>query len=123
MELLVRQGSLAEALSMVEEIAASLEDQHGDVYHRVRVLILKANLLDKIGRPHKGFSIAVRAASIAWRARLLPSLWHAMQAIAVILVHLRESDAAVRVLTSIIPQVGYLFSMAETGCRITRDTR
>jgi anaphase-promoting complex subunit 5 len=65
---------------------------------------MKALLQDKCGRPQKGFSVAVRAASIAWRARFIQGLWTAMGAIANILTSLSEFHASSQILTTIIPR-------------------
>jgi anaphase-promoting complex subunit 5 len=65
---------------------------------------MKALLQDKCGRPQKGFSVAVRAASIAWRARLIPALWDAMAVIANILTSLSEFRASVQILISVLPR-------------------
>ncbi|KAI9813158.1 MAG: anaphase promoting complex subunit 5 [Thelocarpon impressellum] len=104
-ELHARRGALTEALCQVEELVDSLDDESADVYQRVQLLTTKAHLLGKCGRPEKGFSVAMRAASAAWRARYMPVLWQAMAAIGNILVYLREFEAATQVLGSIMPQV------------------
>jgi anaphase-promoting complex subunit 5 len=49
--------------------------------------------------------MAVRAANIAYRARILPALWGAIGAFANILLEVKEYDAAVSLLETIIPQV------------------
>lgn len=104
-DLLLRRSSFTAALEKLETLASKLEEEDADVYHRVRLLITKAHLLDKCGVPLKGFSVAVRAANIAHRARLLPALWQAIGAIANILVYLKEFEAASELLDSIMPQV------------------
>lgn len=101
---MVRREDFSNALRLVEELASELKDQGDDMFFRTRLLLLKALLFEKIGRPQRGFSIAVRAASIAWRARLLPLLWHAMGAVATILSSLREFDAAGDILHSVLPR-------------------
>lgn len=68
-------------------------------------MTLKARILDKCGRPEKGFSIAVRAATIAHRAKLLPALWDAVGAVSNVLISLKEFAAAGKMLDSIMPQV------------------
>ncbi|KAI9748998.1 MAG: hypothetical protein M4579_007049 [Chaenotheca gracillima] len=101
---LTRRASYAEALSHLETLASSLKDEDRDIYLRVRLLTLKTFLLDKCGFAPKGFSIAVRAASIAWRARLMPVLWEALCAVSVVLIQLKEFEAAAKVLNAIMPQ-------------------
>ena len=106
LELLIRRRSYSLALSKVEALASKLNDDDAEILSRVRLLSIKAWLLSLCGVPLKGFSIAVRAASVAWRARLLPELWTALSAVTNVLVHLGEFDAAARILNAIMPQVG-----------------
>ncbi|RYP78113.1 hypothetical protein DL770_006940 [Monosporascus sp. CRB-9-2] len=103
-ECLVRRGDLERALAKVEDLILELRDENKDVALRVRLLLLKAELLDKCGRPQKGFTIAVRAANVAWRARLIPYLWPAIGAIANILSSLGEFEPAIRLLNTILPR-------------------
>ncbi|KAI2605413.1 anaphase-promoting complex subunit 5-domain-containing protein [Hypoxylon fragiforme] len=103
-ECLVRRGSLDEAFMKVEKLIAELRDEKKDIALRVRLLLLKAELLEKCGRPQKGFSIAVRAANVAWRARLIPYLWPAIGAIANILTSLGEFEPAIKLLIVILPR-------------------
>ncbi|KAI9848511.1 MAG: Anaphase-promoting complex subunit 5 [Sclerophora amabilis] len=102
---LARRSSFDDALSRLESLASTLEEENRDIYLRVRLLTLKAFLLDRCGVSQKGFSVAVRAASIAWRARLMPALWHALCAIGNVLIQLKEFDAAAKVLGAIMPQL------------------
>ena len=90
---------------MIEESAVSLKEENADIYQRVTILIAKATLFAKVGKPEKGFSVALRAASTSSRARLMPSLWEAVGCIAHILNGIGESRAASRLLDSILPQV------------------
>jgi anaphase-promoting complex subunit 5 len=101
---LTRRTEFHSALSKIEELALTMKEEGEDIHLRVKLLTLKALLQAKIGRPQKGFSVAVRAASIAWRARLIPGLWVAMGAIANILTSLGEFRAASQILISIIPR-------------------
>jgi anaphase-promoting complex subunit 5 len=84
------------------------------------LLLIKVWLFEKIGRPEKGFTIAMRAASMAWRARLVPLLWQAIGALANILNALGEFGAAEQLLIAILPRcletdvthdVGMLYSL------------
>lgn len=93
------------ALSKLETLSSKLAEDDADIYHRVRLLNLKAHILSKCGVPLKGFSVAVRAAGAAWRARILPALWDSLCAVADSLLHLREFDAAFKLLSAITPQV------------------
>ncbi|KAI1343353.1 anaphase-promoting complex subunit 5-domain-containing protein [Xylariaceae sp. FL0016] len=103
-ECLVRRGSLEEAFAKVEKMILELRDENKDIALRVRLLLLKAELLDKCGRPQKGFTIAVRAANVAWRARLMPYLWPAIGAIANILTSMREFEPAIQLLQAVLPR-------------------
>jgi anaphase-promoting complex subunit 5 len=103
-EYLMALGDLSRALSCVEELASNLQGEGEDVYFHVRLLIMKAYLFARCDRPQKGFSIAVRAATIAWRARLLPCLWEAMGVIANILRSLSEFPAAAEILEAVLPR-------------------
>ncbi|KAI9824674.1 MAG: hypothetical protein M1819_000827 [Sarea resinae] len=103
-DFLMRKGSDSAALGTLEDLATKLSDEGADIYWRTRLLSLKALLLAKCGRPQKGFSVALRAASIAHRARLLPALWEAIGAVANVLNSLNEFDAASKLLSAVMPQ-------------------
>lgn len=101
---LTRRGDLQAAFAKVDELMAGLQDEKKDVACRARLLLLKASLLVRCGRPQRAFTTVMRAASIAWRARLMPSLWNAIGAIANILISLGEFEAAAHLLQSVIPR-------------------
>ena len=101
---LLRRTDYSAALTKIEELAKDQKEEKDDINLRVRLLTMKAFLLSKAGRTQRGFSIAVRAASVAWRARLIPSLWSAMGAIANILTSLAEFQASSEILISVIPR-------------------
>ncbi|KAI8623381.1 anaphase-promoting complex subunit 5-domain-containing protein [Xylariaceae sp. FL1651] len=103
-ECLVRTGNLEQAFTKVEKMVAELREENKDIALRVRLLLLKAELLDKCGRPQKAFTIAVRAANVAWRARLIPYLWPAIGAIANILSSLGEFEPAIQLLHAVLPR-------------------
>jgi anaphase-promoting complex subunit 5 len=111
---LTRRGDLQAASAKIDDLMSTLQDGKKDVACRVRLLLLKASLLDKCGRPQRGFTTAMRAASISWRARLMPSLWNAIGAVANILVSLGEFEAASHLLIAIIPR-----SLESDGVAIT----
>ena len=67
-------------------------------------MTLKAKIFAAAGQPERGFSAAVRAASTAMRARILPALWDAVGALAGILNELEEYRAANELLAAIMPQ-------------------
>ncbi|KAH8651748.1 anaphase-promoting complex subunit 5-domain-containing protein [Ilyonectria robusta] len=101
---LTRRGDLQAAFAKVDSLMSRLGDEKKDVTLRVRLLVLKASLLDKCGRPQRGFTIAMRATSISWRARIIPALWHSTGALANILVSLAEFEAASQLLNAVIPR-------------------
>lgn len=105
MDLLIRRGDYSKAMEMLEELATKFNEEEADTYQRVKLMILKAQIYEKSGLPQKGFSVALRAASLAHRARLLPALWEAVGRVSAVLISLKEFSAAVKLLESIMPQV------------------
>ncbi|KAI1437015.1 anaphase-promoting complex subunit 5-domain-containing protein [Xylaria sp. CBS 124048] len=103
-ECLIRRENFEDAFTKVEKIIAELREENRDITLRVRLLLLKADLLDKCGRPQKAFTIAVRAANVAWRARLIPYLWPSIGAIANILSSLGEFESAIQILQAVLPR-------------------
>lgn len=105
LDLQTRIGNYSAALTTLTVLAESLIRDRSDLYHRLRLMVIKADLLSKCGRPLKGLSVAVSAATLAWRARLLPVLFAAFRAIAGILIALSEFDTAYEMLDKVMPQV------------------
>lgn len=105
LDLQVRRGNYSAALAGITQLAEELIRDRADLYHRIRLMVFKADLLSKCGRPLKGLSVAINAATIAWRARLLPALFQAFRTIANILINLSEFEAAYGMMDSIMPQV------------------
>lgn len=103
-DLNVRRRDFSKAMEILENLAARLSDGEADIFQRIKIMTLKARIYDKAGIPQKGFSVALRAASLAHRARLLPALWEAVGAVCAILISLKEFSAAVKLLESIMPQ-------------------
>ncbi|GKT46048.1 anaphase-promoting complex subunit 5 [Colletotrichum spaethianum] len=101
---LTRRGDLQAAFNKVEDMLAATRDDKRDIALRVRLMLIKVHLYDKCGRPQRGFTIAMRAASMAWRARLVSCLWQAVGAIANILTSLGEFEASSQLLTAILPR-------------------
>lgn len=104
-DLLMRQGDYDDALSTVDQVAQSMHQDSFDIATQISLLITKARIFDKTGQPERGFSLAMRAAKIAHRSRLLHSLWDAVAALCVILMSFREFSAALSLLESVMPQV------------------
>lgn len=103
-DLQLRRRDYPNALSLLKKLLTGLNQQEADIFQRLKAMILKARIYDKAGIPQKGFSVALRVASLAYKARLLPVLWEAVGAICRILVSVQEFDAAVRLLESVLPQ-------------------
>ncbi|KAM0524800.1 hypothetical protein ACHAPE_000904 [Trichoderma viride] len=101
---LTRRGDLSSAAEKVEQMITELRDENRDISLRVRALLIKASLLDKCGRPQRAFSIALRAASLSLRARLMSLLWAAIGAISNIMVSMNEFEAATQLLTAVLPR-------------------
>lgn len=102
---MIRQGDYGRAMRIVEQTAKSIHQDNFDVHSQVRLLCLKARILEKSGQPQRGFSLAMRAASIAHRSRLLPGLWEAICVLAGVLLSLNEFEAVGEMMESIMPQI------------------
>lgn len=103
-ESLTRRQDFDAAYGKIENLISSLRGDNRDLALRIRLLLAKVHLFDRTGRPEKGFTIAVRAASLAWRARLAPLLWQAVGALANILNMLGEFAAAAELLVAVLPR-------------------
>ncbi|CAG8936156.1 unnamed protein product [Penicillium salamii] len=103
-EFTIRQGDYGRALRMVEQAAHSMQPENFDVHSQVKMLCLKAQILAKSGQPQRGFSLAMRAANIAHRSKVLADLWEAVCALATVLLSLREFEATGELIESIMPQ-------------------
>ena len=104
-DLHIRRQNFPKALAVLEKLATKLNDDEADIAQRIKAMTLKARIFDKAGTPQKGFSLALRAASLAHRIILLPALWEAVGALCRVLVSIREFEAAAKLLESIMPQV------------------
>ena len=104
-ELQIRRGDFSAAMETLENQVELVKAAESDMFYAIKLMVLKARIWDKAGLPQKGFSVAIRAASLSYKARYLPVLWEAVGAVCRILLSLREFDAATRLLQSIAPQV------------------
>ncbi|KAJ5910184.1 hypothetical protein N7504_004827 [Penicillium tannophilum] len=104
-EFTIRQGDYGRALRMVEQAAHSMQPENFDVHSQIKLLCLKARILEKSGHPERGFSLAMRAASIALRSKVLFDLWEAICTLAAVLLSLHEFGATAELIESIMPQV------------------
>lgn len=84
---------------------SSLLSEKLDLAHTLHLLTLKAAVFAAAGKPEKGFSIAVRAASRAERAGLLPVLLDALAALVEILNKVGEFAAGRDLAEAALPQV------------------
>lgn len=85
-------------------LAQSLKEDNADILQRTSVLLMQADLFRKAGKTEYGFSVALRAASVAYKAKLMPSLWSAVGMLANILNNMGECTSARRLLESVLPQ-------------------
>lgn len=90
---------------MVEQAAQSMQPENFDVHSQIILLCLKARILAKSGQAQRGFSLAMRAASIAHRSKILSDLWEAICTLSGVLLSLREFEAVSDLVESIIPQI------------------
>ena len=104
-EYAIRSGRYTQALDLVEQTAISIQQGNFDIQNQVKLLCLKARIFEKTSQPQRGFSLAMRAACIASRSRLLPGLWEAVCTLAAVLLGLREFRAASDMIESIMPQI------------------
>ncbi|KAL8695853.1 MAG: hypothetical protein Q9224_003114 [Gallowayella concinna] len=120
----IRRDDYTHALTLLEQLTSELELQEADIFQRLRAMILKARIYDQAGIPQKGFSVALRAASLAHKARLLPILWEAVGAVGRVLNSVKEFEATVKLIENVLPQAlecedcelaAYLFSCLADG--------
>jgi anaphase-promoting complex subunit 5 len=104
-EFRLRKGHYQKAMDILDEVAHFMQQDNFDIFVQVRLLCYKARILAKTGLPQRGFSLAMRAASIAYRSRVLPGLWEAIGVLATVLLSLGEFEAAAEMMESIMPQI------------------
>ena len=104
-DLQMRREDFSEAFTVLEDLATKLNNDEADIFHRIKIMTLKARIFDKVGIAQKGFSVALRAARLAYQARILPALWEAVGTVSRVLISVEEFEAAVKLLESIVPQV------------------
>ena len=104
-DLKVRRQDYPTALASLENLVTDLDQHQADISQQLTVMILKARIYDMAGIPQKGFSVALRAASLAHKARLIPLLCEAVSAVCKVLVSIKEFEAATSLLESVMPYV------------------
>ncbi|OWY42017.1 anaphase-promoting complex protein [Alternaria alternata] len=92
------------AYQCISSLAQSLKEDNADVQQRISVLLMQAELWRRVGRPERGFSVALRAASVSFRTRLASSLWAAVGCLGAILNTLGEYREARRLIEAVLPQ-------------------
>ncbi|MCJ1288116.1 anaphase promoting complex subunit 5 [Xylographa opegraphella] len=100
----LRQQNYSNAILLLEKHAGELQTENADILFRVFLMTLKAQIYNQAGLAQKAFSIAIRAACLAYEARLLPSLWQAVIVLCQVLNSLQEFDGGLKLLRAIIPQ-------------------
>lgn len=101
----IRQGNYSQAFETVEKAAQTMHQDSFDIHFQIKLLCLKARILEKTDQPQRGFSLAMRAASIAHGSRLLPGLWEAICVLGGVLLSLGEFEAVSELMESIMPRV------------------
>jgi anaphase-promoting complex subunit 5 len=104
-DMLLRLRQFSEALVLVDEMSASMHTTEPDVHAKIKLMVLKVRIFEESGVPQKGFSIALRAASLAYKFRILEALWEAVTALCRVLCSLTEYNAVVQLMRGIMPQV------------------
>ncbi|KAL1613064.1 APC5 protein [Paraconiothyrium brasiliense] len=101
---LVARGLYSQAWDAVEKLSITLKEEGADFMQRISLLIAKADICRRLGRPERGFSVALRAASVAFKAHMKTCVVTAVGLIANILNSNGDYNAATRLLGAIIPQ-------------------
>ncbi|CAE7205465.1 hypothetical protein PTNB73_07123 [Pyrenophora teres f. teres] len=60
---LVSTNQFALAYETIASLAQSLKEDNADIYQRISVLLMQADIWRRVGKPERGFSVALRAAS------------------------------------------------------------
>jgi anaphase-promoting complex subunit 5 len=116
-ELCIKRGDYATALELIEKHGRSLTQETFDIATQIRLLTLKARIFAKTDQAERGFSLAMRAATIAQRSRFMSGMWEALGSVSNILMEFEEFEAARALLESIIPQV-----IESESCRLVAST-
>lgn len=121
----ITTGDYSLATEVIHGQCIELRNYDTNVFHQVKTMILHARIYDEAGLPQKGFSAAIRAASLAYKTRLLVALWEAVGIIGKILNSIGEFGSAKKLLESIMTNVlesedceltAILFSVLADAC-------
>ncbi|WPH01756.1 Hypothetical protein R9X50_00460800 [Acrodontium crateriforme] len=100
----IQSKELEKALKLVNAHLGRLKNASGsDIAQRLHFLVSKAKIFSDAGRPAKGFSIAMRAASIASKNWLVFILIESCAVLGNILNSLSEFEAARDLVSAIVP--------------------
>ena len=116
-DLQLRKGEYSTAMGILERYQTDNAAAEEDMFQRIKLMSVKAQIFDRAGLPHKGFSIAIRAASLAYKAQHLAILWDAVGVLCKVLIGLSEFHAAVKLLKAIMPQ-----TLETEDCELTART-
>ena len=105
LELYLRSEDLEGALKLLPKLADKAELESNDVSTHVRLMNIKARVWAIAGKPLKGFSVVMKAAQMAYQARVLPCLWESVIILANVLGALREWKAVIDLLGAVMPMV------------------
>ena len=104
-ELELRRGEISIAQSRLEAAIRATDAADGDIHDKLLLMVLKAQVYDAAGVPQRGFTLALRAASMAYRARVLDVLYRAVGALCRVLLSLREFAAVARLMRAVLGPV------------------
>ena len=104
-EYLIATSQYPLAFSTLTALSKVLKDDGADLFQRVSVLLMQADLWRRVGKPERGFSVALRAASVSFRARFAPGVWGAVGALGAVLNALGECKGARRIVEGVLPSV------------------
>ena len=110
-ELLLKHDSIQSAFDKVAELDLEQQKHYSvagttdlDITHRVRLMVKKAQLWAAVGTPERGFSVALRACSLAYRTKCMGVLWDAVRVLCSVMNSLSDYEAAFELLEVIIPR-------------------
>lgn len=98
-------GELSRSLPFLHLLNAVALTCYEDIAQRLHLLVLKAKIFTAGEQPIKGFSITLRAASMAERYSLISILTEALGVLSAILNELSEFEAAKDVAGAALPSV------------------
>ena len=105
LELQMLQGKIEHGISGFNRAISQLEVEKEDVFQRIKLMTMKARFYQQCNVSQKVLSVALRAASLAYRTRIASVLWEAIEVVGQVLLSMSEFEATIRLLECIIPQV------------------